>query len=311
MESAPFFSTIADGPEDGAAWWLNTEDGVRIRVGLWNRDAPSGTVLLFPGRTEYIEKYGRTARLLADRGLATLAIDWRGQGIADRLVEDPATGHVHWFSDYQHDVQAMVAAARALALPEHFHLMAHSMGGCIGLRAIYDCMPVKAVAFSAPMWGIKMQSAMRPLAWTLGTLAPRVGMGGKMTPTTSKITYVMEAAFEGNLLTRDRAMFELMVRQLTTHPDLAIGGPTLQWLGQALLETRALMAMDPPGLPCLTVLGINERIVHIEAIKRRMATWPGAEFDLIPDAEHELMMEVPVVRNRFFDKAAALFDAHR
>ena len=94
MESAPFFSTIADGPEDGAAWWLNTEDGVRIRVGLWNRDAPSGTVLLFPGRTEYIEKYGRTARLLADRGLATLAIDWRGQGIADRLVEDPATGQL-------------------------------------------------------------------------------------------------------------------------------------------------------------------------------------------------------------------------
>ena len=82
--------------------------------------------------------------------------------------------------------------------------------------------------------------------------------------------------------------------------------------GAILEETRMnLMAMDPPGLPCLTVLGINERIVHIEAIKRRMATWPGAEFDLIPDAEHELMMEVPVVRNRFFDKAAALFDAHR
>ena len=61
--------------------------GVRIRVGLWHRQGPAGTVLLFPGRTEYVEKYGRTARLLAARGLATLVIDWRGQGIADRLVE--------------------------------------------------------------------------------------------------------------------------------------------------------------------------------------------------------------------------------
>ena len=309
-EAAPYFAEVTEAPPGESCVWLRASDGVRIRAALW-RAGGKGTVIMFPGRTEYIEKYGPAALDFAKRGYASAALDWRGQGIADRLMEDRAPGHVLDFGDYQKDVAALLDWLTAEDMPRPWYLVGHSMGGCIGLRAIYDCMPVKAVAFSAPMWGIKMQSAMRPLAWTLATLAPRIGMGGKMTPTTSKITYVMEAAFEGNLLTRDRAMFELMVRQLTTHPDLAIGGPTLQWLGQALLETRALMAMDPPHLPCLTALGINERIVHIEAIKRRMATWPGAEFDLIPDAEHELMMEVPAVRNRFFDKAVALFDANR
>ncbi len=68
-----------------------------------------GTVLLFPGRTEYIEKYGRAARDLYQRGFATLTVDWRGQGLADRMLEDARIGHVHYFTDYQKDVAAMIA----------------------------------------------------------------------------------------------------------------------------------------------------------------------------------------------------------
>ena len=35
------------------------------------------------------------------------------------------------------------------------HLLAHSMGGCIGLRAVIEGMPVAACVFTGPMWGIK------------------------------------------------------------------------------------------------------------------------------------------------------------
>ena len=96
LTPAPFFEDVAGGPPGGAAWWLTTSDEKRIRVGLWptNAEEPRGTVLLFPGRTEYIEKYGRTAQELAERGFATLAIDWRGQGLSDRMLDDPRIGHV-------------------------------------------------------------------------------------------------------------------------------------------------------------------------------------------------------------------------
>ena len=83
MESAPLFAEIADGPDGGEAWWLTADDGVRIRVGAWAKDAPKGTVLLFPGRTEYIEKYGRTAAHLARRGYATRWLP--GQGLPQGL----------------------------------------------------------------------------------------------------------------------------------------------------------------------------------------------------------------------------------
>jgi len=51
MDTAPFFADVAEGPEGGAAWWITARDDVRLRVGLWNREAPRGTVLLWPGRT--------------------------------------------------------------------------------------------------------------------------------------------------------------------------------------------------------------------------------------------------------------------
>ena len=62
--AAPFFADLADGPPGGRAVWLRTEDGVRIRVGLW-RGGEKGTVVLLPGRTEYIEKYGRAGLRVA------------------------------------------------------------------------------------------------------------------------------------------------------------------------------------------------------------------------------------------------------
>ena len=137
-QPAPLFADVGAGPADGAAYWLTASDGVRIRIGVWQA-APGvdvrGTVLLFCGRTEYVEKYGRTAAELAEAGYHTIAIDWRGQGLADRLTHDPMSGHVHRFTDYQNDVAAMVQAATDLDLPKPWFLLGHSMGGGIGLRA--------------------------------------------------------------------------------------------------------------------------------------------------------------------------------
>ena len=91
---APFFRDIADGPGTGRAIWVHAEDGVRLRLGYWPLEGAKGTVLIMPGRTEYVEKYGRVARELAARGYAAVALDWRGQGLADRLGRVPSVGHV-------------------------------------------------------------------------------------------------------------------------------------------------------------------------------------------------------------------------
>jgi lysophospholipase len=306
--AAPLHADVADGPDDGIAHFLTTGDGLRIRTVAWGRSAATaGTVLLFPGRTEFAEKYGRTARDLAELGLATLAVDWRGQGIAARLLPDPAMGHVWRFPDYQKDVAAMVAQARALDLPQPWFLLAHSMGGCIGLRALIEGLPVQAAVFTAPMWGIRMKAAMRPVAWTLSSLARAVRLGHLLTPGQTAETYILRAPFEENHLTSDPEMYAYMQRQLREHPDLALGGPSLQWLGAALNEMRSLAARPAPAVPTLAFLGTEEEIVEPGPIHRRIRNWPQGRLEVIPGARHEVLMERHETRRRIIDSLADHF----
>lgn len=310
MSDAPFFADLAQGPKGGRAVWLRAADGVRLRAGVW-AGGDRGTVLLFPGRTEYVEKYGPAAADLAQRGYSTLSIDWRGQGLADRPLPDRMKGHVGAFAEYQADVAALVALAEGAGLPKPFYLMAHSMGGCIGLRALMRGLAVKAAVFSGPMWGIRLSPATRPIAQALSSVARMTGQTHRYAPGTGPTTYVMEAEAPGNVLTTDAAMFSFMKRQVTAQPDLALGGPTLGWLYAALTECRALAALPGPQVPTVTYLGSNERVVDTSPIRARMARWPGARLEMVPGSEHEVIMETAAIRATFFDGAAALFDAHR
>jgi len=309
METAPYRADLADGPEDGQAWWASARDGVRLRIGAFNRDAAKGTVLLFPGRTEYVEKYGRAAHDLAQRGLATLVIDWRGQGLSDRLSDDPMSGHVHHFPDYQQDVAAMVAAADELDLPKPCYLLAHSMGGGIGLRSVMEGLDVKACAFSAPMWGIQLSDVLRAVAWSVSWSSKRLGMDHIYAPnTTNNESYVLIEPFESNKLTRDADMYQYMIDQTLAVPELGLGGPSLRWLHEALQETRTLANRPSPAMPCITFAGTEEQIVDLGRIQDRMAKWPGSQMHWIEGGKHEVLMETPDVRTRIFDQIAGFFD---
>ncbi|OYU40226.1 MAG: lysophospholipase [Pseudorhodobacter sp. PARRP1] len=310
MSDAPLYD-IAEGPEGGRGFWLTAADGVRLRVGLWSHPGAQGTVLLLPGRTEYVEKYGRAAADLRSRGFATLVIDWRGQGLADRALDDPMSGHVTDFAEYQMDFDEMVGFARAQGLPEPYYMMAHSMGGCIGLRALMRGAPVKAAAFSAPMWGILIAAWMRPMAVALSTASRWFKFDGRYAPGTGAKSYVVTAPFTGNTLTSDPEMWDYMRQQALAHPELGLGGPTLGWLKAALGECHALTLLPAPGIPALTALGTQEKIVDTAPIHARMAGWKNGSLDLYPGAEHEVLMERLAARSRFFESTTALFSNHR
>jgi len=296
VQAAPLFADIAGGPPGGRAVWAMAEDGVRLRVGFWP-EGSDGTVLLFPGRTEYVEKYGITARALAAAGLATAVIDWRGQGLSERLIPDPALGHVDDFAGYQRDVRAMRSAMRALGLPEPFFLLAHSMGGAIALAALEAGMDVRAAAFSAPMWGIALPRPLRQLAPLVARLARALGLARRAVPGNSgREPYLLTEPFERNALTHDRAMWQRLRDQLRARPELALGAPTLGWLAAALAETARLSRLPSPGLPALALLGGEETVVDPGAVRARMAGWPGGALLDLDGARHEPLMEGPEIR---------------
>ena len=290
---------------------------MRLRVAHWPAEGAAagsgkgpGTVLLFPGRTEYIEKYGPTARDLTAAGWDVLVVDWRGQGLSDRLAGDPALGHVEAFADYQRDVAAVVAHARAAGLPEPWMLLAHSMGGCIGLAALHEGLPVRRAVFSAPMWGIHIAPRVRPFAWTVAWMAKHAGRSLHYAPGRgpANAEFVL---FDGNPLTTDEPTYRWLVAQLEAHPEVALGGPSLGWLREALRETRRLRALHPPAIPALIGLGGDESIVDPRAIERLAARWHRGSLHDYPGARHELLMERPEVRNAFVGEMLAFLERGR
>ena len=306
-ESAPFHDDISRGPDEGHAVWAHASDGVRIRVGLWPVEGARGTVLIFPGRTEYIEKYSDTAREFADRGLASAAIDWRGQGLADRAAADAKLGHVTHFDEYQQDVDAALSAVRAAGLPEPYYLFAHSMGGCIGLRSLMRSLPVTSAAFSAPMWGLELRYRTRIAAWLGSAVAINTGLSHMYAPGTNAAAEPTSMPFEDNPLTRDPDMFAWMQSQTAAHPELLIGGPSMGWLNAALREMHALAREAAPNVACACWLGTAERIVEADAIHIRMNAWANSALHVVESAEHEVAMEGPAVRKDLFDGCAKLF----
>lgn len=309
-QPAPFRQLPGDPFRPAQAFWARADDGTRLRLARWAAQADSrGTVLLFPGRTEYVEKYARVAADLAGAGYEVLAIDWRGQGLSDRLLPDTRLGHVGLFSDYQRDVAELVAAASGMDLPRPWHLLAHSMGGCIGLAALHRGLPVASAAFSAPMWGINLRQMPHGVALGIAYLAGRLGHGARPAPGSGSAlgTYVLDESFGANLLTADAAEWCRMLQEAAAWPDLTLGGASVEWVGKALNECLRLSRLDSPPFSALVSLGGQERVVSPAAIRDRVARWPGATLLEMADVRHEVMMCRPDHRAAFLSAALDLF----
>ena len=149
------------------------------------------------------------------------------------------------------------------------------------------------------------------MASVVGALARPLRLANRYAPTTGGKAYMLQFPFEGNVLTTDREMWDYMRRQVAEVPDLALGGPSIGWLKQALRECAALSVLPAPKVPAICALGTAEKVVDVPPVHLRMAGWANGQLDLYPGAEHEIMMEGPAVRERFFDRAAALFEANR
>src|SRR3954470_16658448 len=190
-------------PEDVVTGTLKTPDGVTLRFARW---APppgrKGTVCLFPGRAEFIEKYFETVRDLRARGFAVATLDWRGQGLSERALSDPLRGYVRSFEDYGVDLATFVHDVVLPDCPPPVFALAHSMGASILLRAAYQGHRwFDRMVLLAPMIALPGVRRALPTRLTVKTMH-LLGFGGVYVPG-GDTTVMMQRPFIGNLLTSD------------------------------------------------------------------------------------------------------------
>lgn len=309
-ETAGLFATAENPAPAGAeAFHLACRDGVRLRVARFPARARplKGTVCLFQGRAEFIEKYFETIEDLTGRGFTVAALDWRGQGGSQRHCRNARRGHVRHFDDFGADFDVFMREFAFTECPPPYFGLAHSMGGAILLDAVRRRPTwLDRLVLTAPMISLSGHAA-GPAARRLSTVLAGMGFGRLFIPGGGEGRTGYNS-FEDNVLTGDERRFRRTAAIIDAAPELAIGSPTIGWVRAA---HRAIQLFENPEriaairTPTLFVAAADERIVSNRAIETLSARMRTARVVTLPNARHEILMERESVRQSFF----AAFDA--
>ncbi|WP_409432459.1 alpha/beta fold hydrolase [Litorimonas sp. RW-G-Af-16] len=274
-------------------------DGVRLRVMLASAatDAPRGSIIFSPGRTEFIEKYFETTLDFIKRGFNVLIVDPRGQGLSDRVLPDKLKSYIDDFQTYADDLAFAVECFLPL-LPKPHIAMGHSMGGTIVLKGILSgVLNPDAVICSAPMLGLfdLETPLMRGSIVALGIM----GMDRKNLPF-QKQRNGLPVPFNSNKLTTDKERYRIWASYFQTSPRLRVGPPTFGWIRAAL---RAMAQVnrnaDKLQVPALLIGAGGDPIVDPASVEK-FAEKCGGTYVVVPGALHELFLERDELRSQCF-----------
>lgn len=292
--------------------WLTFEAAPKktVRGGvIFPKDgAPRGVIICLPGLSEFCEKYFELAREINLRGFAFAVLDWPGQGRSFRYLKNPEKRHSEGFqtdvavlSQFIDRVEKFCADEGHPTLPKI--MLAHSMGGNIGLRYLHN-FPKRftCAVLSAPMIGI---AALSFLPMRLGMML--TGLFKSVTPK----AYVFGGGnwrSRADMMTAGESFSSDPVRQdihdawMAKDPALKVGNITFGWLHEAMRSCAILQSegfLNDITIPCLLTLSGHETLIDNKAIEQAAAAIPRAELIRFPHAYHEIMMEQDALRDIF------------
>jgi lysophospholipase len=295
-------------PDDVVVGVLTTSDGVELRFARW---APppgrKGTVCIFHGRTEFIEKYFELVRELRARGFAVATIDFRGQGLSQRQLADPRKGHVGRFDEYETDLESFMKQIVLPDCPPPYYALGHSTGAAVLLRIgakghrWFDRM-----VLCAPLLQLSTVSFPRYSEMVVRLLR-MIGRGHGYIPGGDS-SVVAAKPFIGNILTTDPVRHARTVAVLEAEPALGVGSPTVGW---ACAAFEAMRQFDDPAYtakihqPVLMIAAGRDVIVSTPKIESYATRLRAGSHLIIAGAKHEIMMEQDRYRAQFW----AAFDA--
>jgi len=302
----------AENPLPGGAscGFIKAEDGIALRYARWpSKGKNKGTICVFTGRGEFIEKQFETVSDLRRRSFHIAVLDWRGQGRSDRLIANPSKGYVGSFNDYQKDIKAFLEQVVLPDCPPPYYALAHSMGGTVLLHYAALSRPAwfQRMVITSPMIRLAPKSLPLPMIRLLSRLACGFGLGQLYIPGGDAVP-AEEQDFATNALSSDPVRFGRIGAVLKAAPNLSTGSPTFSWLRAAF---KAMDAFDDKDFiarietPTLLIAAGRDTVVSRRAIENLGSALPAGGAVTIDGAKHDLQIEADLYRNQFL----AAFDA--
>ena len=272
-------------------------DGGQLRYALYEPPAaPIGTILIAPGRREFIEKkYAELGPDLLRRGYRLIFMEWRGQGLSSRFVPQPVfqRDHITDFAIHMGDLSSFYDSVVKPGQAGPLILLGHSMGAHLLLRwQMENPGLAAALILTGPMMalaGYLVHTSAHALCWG----AIKLGYGTDYAPMQHDYN-AEDAAFDYNPLTNDAQRFRIIEDYFKAHPQLTVGGISWSWLDAAIKSmqfTQTAFRLEAVKLPVLAVYGGDDRVTPVDENARHLRKIPGVELHMIEGGRHDIMNE--------------------
>ena len=282
---------------------------MNLRYARWQPPAGrKGTVCIFQGRSEWIEKYFETVRDLRARGFAVATLDWRGQGLSDRALSDRRKGYVRDFSEYDSDLETFMREIVLPDCPPPIFALGHSTGATVLIRAAHQRPPLVRSHGA----DLAADPARRRRLYDGGGRRHRArcmrlaGLGAMYVPkadTRSSSRGPSSAISSPPIRCAMPAM-----RGARGGAGAGVGAPTVAWVDSAFRAMAQLQERSYPARirqPIMIVAGGSDQVVSTDAIEDFATMLRAGSHLVIVGAQHEILMEQDRFRSQFW----AAFDA--
>jgi lysophospholipase len=289
--------------------FFTLSDGNRLRYARFEPvAAPRGTVLIVPGRREFIEKkFFELGKPLLDRGYRIIIVELRGMGLSSRFLtgNQHQRDHIVDFTTSLGDLRAFFSEIVQSDVTGPLFVHGHSLGGHYLLRWLSEDRPAVTGAFlTAPMLalaGVPVHLTAHGISWVGVRL---FGHATDYAP--MQHDYGSEdKSFHSNPLTHDADRFPIIENYFAAHPEMTVGGVTWGWILAALRSmniTHAQHYLARIDIPVLALAGADDRVTPAPEIARYLNYIPRMRSHVIQDSRHDVMNETANVRTEAWQR---------
>tara|TARA_Y100000768_G_scaffold384683_1_gene369196 strand:- start:46 stop:1017 length:972 start_codon:yes stop_codon:yes gene_type:complete len=269
------------------------------------KSGANGAVLFSVGRNESAEKYLEVAYDLAEKNFSPIYITaHRGQGLSDRVLNNPNKGYVRKFSYYTRDLKTLTNIIRK-ELPPHtrLSLLAHSMGGAIGLDFLqkYPRVFHRAV-FTAPMFKILLEESERATLWQtwLACYIPNKPFCTDYVPGGSDPS----PTIEDSEVTSSEIRTDFVRYLYEENSRTRLGSSTIRWVRESIkanIRMRSNRNIAKIQTPFLILQASRDSVVDNSGQDEVCEKTDLCQLEVIQDSLHNILSERDVYRDVAMD----------
>jgi len=296
----PLMNSFKDG-------FFKGENNVSIHYATYtsNNDAKK-CLLIFPGRSEPLEKYAEVVYDLDHGVLASklkfFLMDHRGQGRSERLLNEGTDsqfkGYVDQFDNYALDVKTFIDKIVRGENCGELNVLAHSLGAGI----LVDFMQknpeyIDRAFLTSPMLKIQTKPYQYAVARSI-VLASILAGKGKSFAIGQK-TFSGVRNFEQNAFTTSKERYEMTMDLFDFYPEAKLGGVTNKWLNEVMSGTAEIRNhYDELRIPLRVAHAGIETYSERSEMMKLCEEAPYCNRLYLESSKHEVLMDRDINRNK-------------